>query len=109
MLASGSKFTGIPIEWWHFDFHGTCTVAGTTCTPINGKANHTYCKADGETIYKLADCNGAKASCPASSGKNWTLIEGSCADDQHYSFASGATAVSGVTGGYAGLPGCFAN
>ena len=109
MTVTGSKFSGIPIEWWHFDYHGSCSDAGSTCTPVNGKANNTYCKANGESIYKLADCNGSAATCPASDGKTWAIVEGSCPTDQHYTFASGATAVSGVTGGYSGLPGCVAN
>lgn len=109
MTSTGSKFKGISNEWWHFDFQGTCSSAGTTCTPVAGKANNSYCKANGETIYKLADCGGTTPTCPTSSGKTWAIVEGSCATDQHYEFAAGQTSVSGVTGGYAAPPSCMAN
>jgi D-alanyl-D-alanine dipeptidase len=107
--TTNSKFTSIDAEWWHFDFQGTCNSAGTTCTPVAGKADNAYCKANSETIYKLADCNGSAPSCPASDSKSWTLISGSCATGQHYEFSTGATRASGTSAGYNGLPGCVNN
>ncbi|EKD76204.1 MAG: hypothetical protein ACD_43C00192G0001, partial [uncultured bacterium] len=110
MTVTGSKFTAISNEWWHFDFNGDCSSATSTCTPTSsGKANNAYCKATGETIYKLAECSGSAASCPVSSGKTWQILGGSCTTGQHLEFSTGATMVTGVTDGYAGLPGCIAD
>lgn len=109
MTPTDSKFKGISNEWWHFDFQGACSSASTTCQPINGKADNSYCKANGEDIYKLADCGGSTPTCPSTDGKSWALVEGNCATGQHYEFSAGQTTVSSSYGWYAAPPSCYVN